>query len=53
MLLLIALIVLIFALWGGYGTWGGPGYGPGASWGPLGFILILLLILWAFGVIRL
>jgi Protein of unknown function (DUF3309) len=52
MLMTILLIVLIIALLGSLPTWGysrGWGYGPS---GGLGLILVILLLLWLFGVIK-
>jgi len=52
MLMTVLLVVLILALLGSLPTWGysrGWGYGPS---GGLGLILVILLILWLIGVIR-
>jgi Protein of unknown function (DUF3309) len=52
MLMTILIVVLILALLGSLPTWGysrGWGYGPS---GGIGLILVILLLLWLFGVIR-
>jgi hypothetical protein len=52
MLWTILLIVLVLAVLGSLPTWGysrGWGYGPS---GGLGLILVIILLLWLFGVIR-
>ena len=52
MLMTILLVVLILALLGSLPTWGysrGWGYGPS---GGLGLVLVILLLLWLFGVIH-
>lgn len=51
-IVIVVVLVLLFG-WGGYGTWGRPTpYHSGVSWGPLGFILVVILLLWALGVFR-
>lgn len=49
MITIIILVVLLIILAGGIGT-GGYGYGLRTN-GPIGFILLVVLLLWLFGVL--
>lgn len=49
MLVLILLVLLITAVFGGYGTTRSWGY---AGWSPLGVVLLILLVLWLTGSLR-
>jgi hypothetical protein len=52
-LLIILLIILILcAAFGGYGTWGPAPYGPAVSWSPLVAIIVIVVVLWALGMLR-
>jgi hypothetical protein len=45
-------LLLLALCFGAWSTWGGTGWGYGVGWGPLGFILVLALVLYFAGVLR-
>lgn len=49
MLGLLILLLILFVLFGGYGSGRDWGY---YAWGPLGLIVVLILVLWLAGVVR-
>jgi hypothetical protein len=51
MLLIIIILVLVFGVGGGY--WGNRQWGPGGGLGVVGLILVILLICWLAGLVRL
>jgi len=51
---MLIVVILILLLFGGGPAWYGnrAGWGYGASFGPIGFLLLLLLVLYIFGGLR-
>jgi hypothetical protein len=50
-LTLLILVVVLILLFGG-AFWATPSYGPYVSWSPFLLILLLLIVLWALGIIH-